>query len=99
MNQKSSGAASDPQKSVKPTPASSASPHEDNSVSVTPKDIEPDKASAKDVIERHLDSSDPEEKQQEKLDDAIELTFPASDPLSVTGGVTRIEKPASRPAR
>lgn len=73
-------------------------PHEDNSASVTPKDVEPDKVSAKDVIERHLDSPDPEERQQEMLDDAIELTFPASDPLSVTGGVTRIEKPASRPA-
>ena len=76
-----------------------ACPHEDNSASVTPKDVEPDTASAKDVVERHLDSTDPEEKQQEMLDDAIELTFPASDPLAVTGGVTRIEKPASRPAR
>lgn len=73
-------------------------PHEDNSASVTPKDVEPDKVTAKDVIERHLDSQDPDERQQELLDDAIELTFPASDPLSVTGGVTRIEKPASRPA-
>lgn len=72
--------------------------HEDNSASVTPKDVEPDTVSAKDVVERHLDSADPDEKQQEMLDDAIELTFPASDPLAVTGGVTRIEKPASRPA-
>ena len=72
--------------------------HEDNSASVTPKDVEPDTGSAKDVVERHLDSADPDEKQQEMLDDAIELTFPASDPLAVTGGVTRIEKPASRPA-
>ncbi len=72
--------------------------HEDNAASVTPKDVEPDTVSAKDVVERHLDSADPDEKQQELLDDAIELTFPASDPLAVTGGVTRIEKPASRPA-
>ncbi len=67
-------------------------------MSVTPKDVEPDKASAKDVIERHLDSRDPDERQQELLDDAIDLTFPASDPLAVGGGITRIEKPASRPA-
>ncbi len=67
-------------------------------MSVTPKDVEPDKASAKDVIERHLDSRDPDERQQELLDDAIDLTFPASDPLAVSGGITRIEKPASRPA-
>ena len=77
----------------------SGCPHEDNSASVTPKDVGPDTVSAKDVVERHLDSPDPEEKQQEMLDDAIELTFPASDPLAVTGGITRIEKPATRPAR
>lgn len=76
----------------------SASPG-DNSLSVTPKDLSPGDAAAKDLTERHLCSSDPEEKQQELLDDAIELSFPASDPPAVAGGVTRIEKPASRPAR
>lgn len=45
-----------------------------------------------------MDSSNPEERQEEVLDDAIELSFPASDPPAITGGVTRIEKPAS-PAR
>lgn len=72
-------------------------PHQDNSLSVTPKDVGPERASAKDVIERHLDSSDPDERQQALLDDAIDLTFPASDPLAVSGGVTRIEKPATSP--
>lgn len=64
----------------------------DNSLSVTPKDIGQQCAAAKDVIERPLDSVNPEEKLQLLLDDAIELTFPASDPTA-TGGVTRIEKP------
>jgi hypothetical protein len=73
--------------------------HENNSASVTPKDIDPGMASAKDVIERHLDSTDPEERQQELLDEAIDLTFPASDPLSVASGITRINKPASRSPR
>jgi hypothetical protein len=73
--------------------------HENNSASVTPKDIDPDMASAKDVIERHLNSADPEERQQELLDDAIELTFPASDPLSVSGSITRINKQISRSQR
>ncbi len=68
-------------------------PHRDNSLSVTPKDVGPERASAKDVIERHLDSLDPDERQQALLDDAIDLTFPASDPLAVSGGVTRIGKP------
>ena len=69
--------------------------HEDNSVSITPKDVKPGDAAARDQIERRLDSPDPEEKQQELLDDAIELSFPASDPPAVAGGVTRIEKPPS----
>ncbi len=81
-----------------PEPAPGSSPG-DNPVSVTPKDLRPEDAAARDVTERHLDSSDPEERQQELLDDAIELSFPASDPPAVTGGVTRIEKPASRPGR
>ncbi len=72
--------------------------HENNSASVTPKDIDPGMASARDVIERHLDSTDPEERQEELLDEAIDLSFPASDPLSVAGGITRIDKPASRPS-
>lgn len=79
-------------------PGRTASPG-DNPVSVTPKDLNPGDAAAKDLTERHLRSSDPEEKQQELLDDAIELSFPASDPPAVAGGVTRIEKPAARPAR
>ncbi len=66
------------------------------SPSVTPKDVQAGEAAARDVHERHLDSPDPEERQQEQLDDAIELSFPASDPPSVGGGVTRIEKPAGQ---
>ena len=72
-----------------------ACPHQDNSLSITPKDVGPDRASAKDITERCLDSPDPEVRQQALLDDAIDLTFPASDPLAVSGSVTRIEKPSS----
>ncbi len=64
-----------------------------NSPSETPKDLAPQDAAAKDVTERNITSSDPEEKEQALLDDAVEMTFPASDPLAVTGGVTRIEVP------
>lgn len=71
----------------------------DNSLSVTPKDVEPCDATSQDVVARHLDSADPEEKQQEMLDDAIELSFPASDPPAVAGGVTRIDVPPHAPPR
>lgn len=76
------------------SPNSSHPSHEDNSVSITPKDLQPGDAAACDQIERPLDSADPDEKEQALLDDAIELSFPASDPPAVAGGVTRIEKPA-----
>ncbi len=76
-------------------PAAPHASHADNSVSITPKDVEPGDATAQDQFERHLDSTDPDEKQQDLLDDAIELSFPASDPPAVAGGTTRIEKPAS----
>lgn len=68
-------------------------------MSVTPKDLKPEDAASRDLTERHLDSSDPEEKEQELLDEAIDLSFPASDPPAVTGGITRIEKPAARQGR
>lgn len=64
-----------------------------NSPSVTPKDVSPENASCKDEIERKTHSSDPEEKMQALVDESVELTFPASDPPAVTGGVTRIEVP------
>ncbi|MEO0316466.1 MAG: hypothetical protein RL404_143 [Pseudomonadota bacterium] len=66
----------------------------DNSLSVTPKDVTPADAAARDLMARHVDSRDPDEKQQALLDDAIDLSFPASDPPAVAGGITRIDKPA-----
>ncbi|OWW21657.1 hypothetical protein [Noviherbaspirillum denitrificans] len=63
-------------------------------VSQTPKDVSPEDAASKDVTHRNLRSDDPDEKEEESLDDAVELTFPASDPVSAAGGgVTRIEVP------
>lgn len=62
----------------------------DNSVSVTPKDVSSDEAASKDVVERKITSSDADEKCEAMLDDAVELTFPASDPPAI-GSITRIE--------
>jgi len=55
----------------------------DNSPSVTPKDVSADDASAKDVTARKTCSTDTEEMEQELLDDAVEMTFPASDPIAI----------------
>lgn len=64
-----------------------------HSRSVTPKDLEPQDAASRDVMERKTDSTNQDEKEEALLDDAVELTFPASDPLAVAGGITRIEVP------
>ncbi len=70
----------------------------DDSASVTPKDVSKHFAGAKDITERNMRSSDPDEKEEELLDDAIEQSFPASDPPA-SGGVTRIEVPGSVTSR
>jgi len=64
-----------------------------NSPAQTPKDVAPQDAASRDIVERNITSSDPDEKLQAQLDDAVEQTFPASDPPAVTGGVTRIDVP------
>jgi hypothetical protein len=67
-----------------------------NSPVETPKDVAPQDASAKDVTERNITCADPDEREEALLDDAVELTFPASDPLAVTGGVTRVDVPKEK---
>ena len=67
----------------------------DTSRSVTPKDVNACDASARDMTERHLQSHDPVEKQQDLLDEAIDLSFPASDPPAIASGMTRIGVPKS----
>jgi hypothetical protein len=67
------------------------SSHGTQSPSVTPKDVSRHDASAKDITERKTRSSNPDEKEEELLDDAVDMTFPASDPIA-PGGTTRIEK-------
>ncbi|TFV90169.1 hypothetical protein E4K72_21305 [Oxalobacteraceae bacterium OM1] len=54
-----------------------------DSASVTPKDVSPEDAAHRDVTERKLNSKDLEERAQALLDEAVEDTFPASDPIAV----------------
>lgn len=51
--------------------------------SVTPKDVGSETAASKDIHERKLASGDEEERTEEQLDDAVEMTFPASDPIAI----------------
>lgn len=55
----------------------------DDSKSVTPKDLDSSCAASKDVTERKVGSANEDEKQEEQLDDAVEMTFPASDPIAI----------------
>ncbi|HEX2531332.1 MAG TPA: hypothetical protein VHK70_07650 [Burkholderiaceae bacterium] len=52
----------------------------DSSIAVTPKDITPRDASWHDLAERKIASEDAEQREESILDEAIELSFPASDP-------------------
>jgi hypothetical protein len=67
----------------------------DTSLSVTPKDVNERDASAQDMTERDLQSDEPDQKQQDLLDEAIDLSFPASDPSAIASGRARITVPKS----
>jgi hypothetical protein len=67
----------------------------DTSLSVTPKDVNERVASAQDMTQRDLQSDEPDQKQQDLLDEAIDLSFPASDPSAISSGRTRITVPKS----
>jgi hypothetical protein len=70
------------------------SSHGDSPVEVTPKDISPEDASWQDRTERQLATGDRDEKKEAVLDEAVELTFPASDPIA-PASVTKIVKTPS----
>ncbi|MGV7207312.1 hypothetical protein ACLB1G_05600 [Oxalobacteraceae bacterium A2-2] len=44
----------------------------------------------------HEQASPQEQAKETLLDDAVEMTFPASDPISVDSGITRIEVPPEK---
>jgi hypothetical protein len=68
------------------------SSHGNDSKSVTPKDVSSQDASHRDVTERKVASDDPDEKEQAQLDDAVEMTFPASDPVAIPTPDRELEK-------
>lgn len=56
----------------------------DSPVELTPLDVSPDVAAWRDLTPRNITSQDPDEREDALLDEAIELSFPASDPIAVT---------------
>lgn len=70
-----------------------------NSVSVTPKDLAPEDAASRDVTEHKMCSDDLEERAQALLDEAIEETFPASDPVSIPTFEEALETVKAQKAR
>lgn len=70
--------------------------HGNDSVAETPKDVTPQDATSRDITQRKIASSDADEKQQALVDESIELSFPASDPPAVGGGITRVEVPKKK---
>jgi hypothetical protein len=79
-----------PQEDKEPKERSS---HGDQSASVTPKDVASHEAASRDEVTRNTASPDPDERQEAQLDDAVESTFPASDPVAVPHHTTRIDVP------
>jgi len=67
----------------------------DSPIGVTPMDVSPEDAAARDVTERPICSENAEEHKEAVLNEAVELTFPAIDPIAPSS-VTKIEKPAPK---
>lgn len=61
----------------------SSSPGE-SPVAVTPKDVSPENAAWKDLTARPIASDDVEKRTDALLDEAGDLSFPASDPIAVS---------------
>jgi hypothetical protein len=75
--------ASTNEKSAAHSHAGHTSSHGDSPVEVTPKDITPDDASWADRTERKIASGDKDERHEALHDEAVDLTFPASDPIAI----------------
>lgn len=81
-NKKPKGASSNA-KHAATADAGHSSSHGDSPVEVTPKDITPDDASWADRTERRIATGEAGEREDALLDEAVDLTFPASDPIAI----------------
>jgi hypothetical protein len=60
------------------------SSHGNSPIEMIPKDVSPENASWKDRTERDINAQDEEKRADALLDEASELSFPASDPIAVS---------------
>jgi hypothetical protein len=60
-------------------------------VEMVPKDVSPDDAAWKDRTERDLHAKDEAEKTDALLDEASDLSFPASDPIAVSSATKLVK--------
>jgi hypothetical protein len=90
MSKSSTQCSTQVKKSGAKQPSTPSSSHGDSPVEVTPKDVTPEHATWQDRTQRHTASPDPEVREDALLDEAVELTFPASDPIAVKS-ITRVE--------
>jgi len=67
-----------------------------DSKSVTPKDVSAEDAAARDLRERQIHSADKDEKEEAQIDDAVDMTFPASDPVAIPKPETEADKQRAR---
>lgn len=70
------------------------SSHGNSPKEVTPKDITPDDATWRDLKTRNISSGGAVQREESMLDEAIELTFPASDPTAELPASAASEKTA-----
>lgn len=68
------------------------SSHGDSPRVETPREITPDDASWSDRTEREISADDDETRTDALLDEAIDLSFPASDPIAIPSSPTERDK-------
>lgn len=68
------------------------SSHGDSPRVETPREISPDDASWSDRTEREISADDAETRTDALLDEAIDLSFPASDPIAIPSSPTERDK-------
>ena len=79
----------DPAKQAATLPSSQGN----SPVEMTPGDVTPEHASWRDRTPRKLNSEDIEEKVDALLDEASDLSFPASDPIAIPDCASKLSPP------
>lgn len=63
----------------------------DSPVKTSPRDVTPDDASSQDQTAKKTDTNSEEDRTEELIDEASELSFPASDPIAVSSATKLVK--------